>query len=209
MSGPILHGFVTFLVTIDPLGIAVIFAGLMHAAPEARRRRVAARAMLVATALIAAFAAFGDVLLEALGISMSAFRIAGGILLFLLATDMVFARPSGIRNPTEPEQEEANRSDDISVFPLAFPLLAGPGALTSVVLLVGEAGGAVAAAGVVLALVVVLALTFAALLCAGQVMRFLGVTGTNVVGRVLGIVLAALAAQYVVDGIAEIMQRGM
>lgn len=208
MSALILHGFVTFLVTIDPLGVAVVFASLMRDAPEALRRRVAARAMIVATALIAAFAAFGEPLLQALGISMSAFRIAGGVLLFLLATDMVFARPSGIRNPTGPEQEEANRSEDISVFPLAFPLLAGPGALTSVVLLVGGAEGAIGLAGTVLALAVVLALTFAALLAASRVMRMLGVTGTNVVGRVLGIVLAALAAQYVVDGIAEILQRG-
>ena len=208
MSGLVLHGFVTFLVTIDPLGVAVAFAGLMHDAPETMRRRMASRAVIVATGLIAAFAAFGEPLLQALGISMSAFRIAGGILLFLLATDMVFARPSGIRNPTGPEQEEANRSEDISVFPLAFPLLAGPGALTSVVLLIGGADGAFGLLGIVLTLAMVLALTFAALIASSYVMRILGVTGTNVVGRVLGIILAALAAQYVVDGIVEIMQRG-
>lgn len=207
MSGQIPHSFVTFLVTIDPLGVAVIFAGLMHEAPEALRQRMASRAMIVATGLIAAFAGFGEPLLQALGISMSAFRIAGGLLLFLLATDMVFARPSGIRNPTRPEQEEANRSEDISVFPLAFPLVAGPGALTSVVLLVGDASGPLSLAGIILSLAVVLALTFAALIASSYVMRILGVTGTNVVGRVLGIVLAALAAQYVVDGIVEIMQR--
>jgi MarC family membrane protein len=209
MIREIIYSFVTFLVILDPLGVAVIFAGLMHEAPADFRRRTAWRATIIATILVLAFAAGGEPLLLALGISMPAFRIAGGILLFLLATDMVFARPSGIRNPTEPEQAEAARNQDLSVFPLAFPLLAGPGALTSVMLLIGRADSPAAIAGVILALVAVLAITLAALLSAGRVVDVLGVTGANVVGRLLGVVLAALAAQYVVDGVAELLHRGV
>jgi multiple antibiotic resistance protein len=138
---------------------------------------------------------------------MPAFRIAGGLLLFLLATDMVFARPSGIRKPTEPEEKEARRQRDISVFPLAFPLLAGPGALTSIVLSVGRAHGVLEIAGVFGSLLFVLLLTLAALLLAGQVTKLVGLTGANVIGRVLGVILAALAAQYVVDGVAELVQH--
>jgi multiple antibiotic resistance protein len=201
MPHQIVDSFITFLVVLDPIGVAVIFAGLMRGAPAALRRRMAWRSTLIAGVLLFGFAAGGAFLFDALGISLPAFRIAGGLLLFLLATDMVFARPSGIRNPTRPEQEEAAHSDDISVFPLAFPLLAGPGALTSVVLLIGRAETPLAVAAVIGSLLVVLALTLAALLAAAPLMRVLGVTGANVVGRVLGIILAALAAQFVIDGI--------
>jgi len=209
MIREIIYSFVTFLVILDPLGVAVIFAGLMREAPADFRRRTAWRATIIASTLVLAFAAGGEPLLLALGISMPAFRIAGGILLFLLATGMVFARPSGIRNPTEPEQAEAARNQDLSVFPLAFPLLAGPGALTSVMLLIGRADGPAAVAGVILSLVVVLAITLVALLSAGRVLEVLGVTGANVVGRLLGVLLAALAAQYVVDGVAELLHHGV
>ena len=201
------YAFVTLLVIIDPIGTAVIFAGLMRAMTGEFRRRMAFRATLIAGCLLLAFAVLGKAFLDALGITLPAFRIAGGILLFLLATDMVFARPSGIRNPTQPETEEAARSVDVSVFPLAFPLLAGPGALTSVVLLMGRAASPYEAAAVIAALAAVLALTLAALLLAGQVMRVLGLTGANVVSRVLGIILAALAAQLVLDGLAEFLHR--
>jgi multiple antibiotic resistance protein len=201
MPHQIVDSFITFLVVLDPIGVAVIFAGLMRGAPGPLRRRMAWRSTLIAAILLFGFAAGGALLFDALGISLPAFRIAGGLLLFLLATDMVFARHSGIRNPTRPEQEEAADSDDISVFPLAFPLLAGPGALTSVVLLIGRAETQFAVAAVVGSLIAVLALTLVALLAADRLMRVLGVTGANVVGRVLGIILAALAAQFVIDGI--------
>jgi len=208
MSAHIAYAFVTLLVIVDPVGTAAIFAGLMRGVPEEFARRMAWRATLIAGALMLAFALLGDALLEALGISLPAFRIAGGLLLFLLATDMVFARPSGIRFPTLPEQEEAARSTDVSVFPLAFPLLAGPGALTSIVLLMGRAGSPLEAAGVIAALAAVLALTLVALRSAAWVLRRLGVTGANVISRVLGIILAALAAQLVLDGVAEFLGRG-
>jgi multiple antibiotic resistance protein len=207
MSVEIATAFVTLLVIIDPVGTAAIFVGLMRGASAEFARRMAWRATMLAGALILAFAFLGEALLEALGISLPAFRIAGGLLLFLLATDMVFARPSGIRNPTAPEQEEAARSTDVSVFPLAFPLLAGPGALTSIVLLMGRARSPLEAAGVIAALVAVLGLTLLALLFAAWVMRRLGVTGANVVSRVLGIILAALAAQLVLDGVAAFLGR--
>jgi len=206
MPRQIIDSFITFLVVLDPIGVAMIFAGLMRGVPATLRRRMAWRSTVVAGLLLFGFAAGGAFLFDALGVSMPAFRIAGGILLFLLATDMVFARPSGIRNPTRPEQEEAAHSEDISVFPLAFPLLAGPGALTSVVLLIGRAETPVAVAAVIGSLIVVLALTLAALLSATRLMRALGVTGANVVGRVMGIVLAALAAQFVLDGIEGMLR---
>jgi MarC family membrane protein len=203
MLDQILHGIVALFVIIDPVGSAAIFAALLRGAPEPFRRRMAWRGTLIAGALMLAFAFVGAPLLDALGITLPAFRVAGGVLLFLLAVDMVFARPSGIRYPTAREEEEAEHRADISVFPLAFPLLAGPGALTSIVLLMERAPSPLDAAGVILALVVVMAVTLALLLSASQVVRLLGVTGTNVVGRVLGIILAALAAQYVLDGLAQ------
>jgi len=198
--------FVTFFVVVDPIGTAIIFAGLMHGARDEARKRMAWRSTIIASLLLFAFASGGTLLFEVLGISIAAFRIAGGALLFLLATDMVFARPSGIRNPTGPEQEEAAHSQDISVFPLAFPLLAGPGALTSVVLSISRVQTLDAAGAVIGSLIAVLALTLAALLSAEWLLRALGVTGANVVGRVLGIILAALAAQYVIDGIEGVLR---
>ena len=198
-----LHGVVALFVIIDPVGSAAIFAALMRGAPEPFRRRMAWRGTLIAGLLILAFAFVGAPLLDALGITVPAFRVAGGVLLFLLAVDMVFARPSGIRYPTALEEEEAGHRADVSVFPWAFPLLAGPGALTSIVLLMARAQSPLEAAGVIVALIIVMAVTLVLLLSASQVVRLLGVTGTNVVGRVLGIILAALAAQYVLDGVAQ------
>lgn len=202
----VVHSFVTFLVILDPLGVAVIFAGLLPDADEAFRRQTGLQATLIAGCIVILFGAFGEAVLNALDVSMPAFRIAGGLLLFLLATDMVFARQSGIRKPTGPEQREVRRQRDVSVFPLAFPLLAGPGALTSVVLSVGRAHGYIESAAVFASLIAALALTFVALLTAGRIAKLLGVTGANVIGRVLGVVLAALAAQYVVDGIDAIIR---
>jgi len=198
-----LRDFVTLLVTVDPVGTAVMFLALTtHATPQ-HRHRMAWRGTLLATAIILAFAIAGQWLLSVLGISLAAFRIAGGLLLFLLATDMVLALHSGIRTTTEPEQEEAARSRDIAVFPLAIPLLAGPGALTSIMLLTGDVTSLGAQIRVLASLLAVMALTLLALVAATQVGRLLGVTGANVVTRVLGVVLAALATQFVIDGVRE------
>lgn len=203
MTATLIDSFVTFGVVIDPIGTAVIFATLTHDWSRREQRDAALRGVSVATALFLVFAFAGAPLLQALGISLAAFHIAGGILLFLLAIDMAFARPSGIHAPTPPEREEARRRDDVAVFPLAFPLLAGPGALTSTVLLVGRAGTPAMVAAVIAALVVVLVLTLVALLSAARLSHLLGITGANVISRVLGLILAALAAQFVLDGLAS------
>lgn len=202
----IVHSLVLFLVILDPIGVAVVFAGLAPYEDGEMRRRIAIRSTTIAGLLILLFGVIGGPLLTALDVTMPALRIAGGILLFLLATDMVFARQSGMRKPTASEENELRRQRDmdISVFPLAFPLLAGPGALTSIVLSVGKAQGVLALTCVFGSLLAVLALTLAALLAAGNLTRLLGLTGANVISRVLGIILAALAAQYVVDGISQL-----
>ena len=197
------QAFATLVVVIDPIGMSPIYLGLTLTAQPAMRRRMAVRGVLLAAVILLVFALAGQSLLAALGVSLSAFRIAGGMLLFLLSVDMLLARPSGLRSTTGEEQEEASHFEDISVFPLAIPLLAGPGAMTSIVLLMGRAAGDPVKIGLLLGvLTVVLLLTLAALLLAGPLSRVLGVTGSNVISRVLGIVLAALAVQFVLDGLA-------
>lgn len=193
---------VMFLVVVDPVGNAPVFAGLTRGGDAAHRRRMAFKGVAIATSILLVFAFTGDWLLTALGISAPAFKVAGGLLLFLVALDMVFARHSGLRSTTEREEQEARSRSDISVFPLAFPLLAGPAALTTILLTVGEARDQpmlfLAMLGV---LCLVMLLTLGCLLAAGQLMRVMGETGANVVDRLLGVLLAALAAQYVIDGL--------
>lgn len=201
MSIQLVYSFVTLFVIVDPVGTATLFAGLTHGWTEPERRASAKLGVLVATILLLAFAFGGEALMRALGISLAALRIAGGILLFLLATEMVLARASRERI-TRGERQEAEQREDIAVFPLAFPLLAGPGALTSMVLLMGSAKSPSEVGGLIAAVIIVLGITLAALLFSTKLVRLLGVTGTNVVGRVLGVVLAALAAQFVLDGLA-------
>ena len=158
--------------------------------------------MLIAGGILVTFVIVGDALLRALGIGVPAFQIAGGVLLFLLAVDMLFARHSGLRSTTEREQREAEHRKDISVFPLAIPLIAGPGALTTVLLMVSEQGDNPAVIGATLVVVMlVLAMTLGSLLLSGRLLRLIGETGANVISRVLGVVLAALAAQYILDGL--------
>lgn len=207
MTDLILATAVAFLVTIDPIGLGPVFAGLTAGMEHSVRRRMAVKGVLIGAGLLFVFALVGEGLLKALGIGVGAFRIAGGILLLLLAIEMVFARESGIRaTPDEraEAQDKVMHDADISVFPLGIPLIAGPGAMTSVVLLMGRASGDLASQAVVLGvLAAVLALTLVVLLFAAEVSRFMGVTGINVVNRVLGILLAALACQFVIDGLIE------
>ena len=207
MLADLAHSFVTLFVVLDPIGVAVIAAGLTRGLSAEARRGIAWRSTIVAAILLALFAFAGAPLLNALGISLPALRIAGGILLLLLAIDMVFARPSGIRNPTPPEQQEAEHRSDIAVFPMAFPLLAGPGALTSIVLLMGRATSPLHQLGILVALLVVLAVALLGMLNAGRLALVLGVTGANVISRVLGIILAALAVQFVLDGVTQFWPR--
>ncbi len=196
----VFNTFVTLLVVVDPLGLAPIFAALTRGFSGKQKRESAIRGTMLGAAILLSFALAGDVLLEALGIGLPAFRIAGGVLLFLLALDMVFARPSGMRASTVREQEEESYQQDISVFPLAIPLLAGPGAITTVLLYTGGSSPARVAVFVVVLLVVLL-LALAWLLLAPRVMRLFGETGANVLSRVLGVLLAALAVQFVLDGL--------
>ena len=196
----VFNAFVTLLVIIDPLGLAPIFAALTKGFSEKHKRASAIRGTLLGGLILYVFALAGDVLLEALGIGLPAFRIAGGILLFLLSLDMVFGRPSGMRASTVREQEEEEYQQDISVFPLAIPLLAGPGGITTVLLYTGGASVGQQALFMTV-LFVVLVMTLASLLLAPRVMRLLGETGANVLTRVLGVLLAALSVQFVIDGL--------
>lgn len=196
-----LDTLIIMFVVIDPLGIAPVFAALTHGESLAVKRRIAVRGTLIAGGILLVFVLAGDTLLRALGIGMPAFQISGGLLLFLLAVDMVFARHSGLRSTTEREQNEAKTKKDISVFPLAIPLIAGPGALTTVLLMVGDQGDDPRVIGTMLAvLFVVLTTTLLSLFFSVRIMSFMGETGANVVSRVLGVILAALAVQYVIDG---------
>ena len=194
----LITAFVTIFVIVDPIGQAPLFVALTQGMDPVRRRAVALRACITSALILFAFALFGEALLGAVGISMSAFRIAGGILLFLTAMDMLFERRTKRRQEQTDEEED---SDDPSVFPLAIPLIAGPGTITSVILLAGQApgvNGLMTVTGVVLA---VLAIVFALYLAAGLLERALGKTGINVITRLLGMLLAALAVQFVLDGL--------
>ncbi len=200
-----INDLIVLFVVIDPPGLAAMFAALTRDGDNAYRRRIAIKATLLATGILYVFAFIGVRLLEALSVSLPAFKIAGGILLFLVAIDMIFARQSGLRSATVREQEEARFKEDISVFPLAFPLIAGPGALTTVILLAGNAGGHPwEFVAVLIILGIILALAFIALLSSGYLMRLLGVTGSNVLGRLLGVVLSAMAVQFVIDGLRAV-----
>jgi multiple antibiotic resistance protein len=197
-----IDSFILLFIVLDPIGLVPIFVALTRGEDAPSRRRLALHGTAIALAILLVFVVIGERLLQALGIGMPAFQIAGGALLFLLAVEMVFARPSGIRFTTEREQREARQRRDISVFPLAFPLIAGPGALTTVLLMVGTKGAEpVKVMLVLLVVVILLAVTALALLAAPWLMRRLGETGANVISRVLGVVLAALAVQYMLDGI--------
>lgn len=198
----LLATFVTFFVVVDPLGVAPIFIGLTAHDTAADRRRQARMGTGIGAIVLLVFALAGEPLLRLLGVGLPAFRIAGGLLLLLLSIEMVMARHSGLRMTTESEEQEGERKSDVSVFPLAIPLIAGPGAITSVVLLMGTWSGDYVKQALVLAvLAVVLLIMLACLLAATTLMRVLGVTGINVVSRVLGLVVAAVAVQFMIDGL--------
>jgi multiple antibiotic resistance protein len=195
-----LRAFLTLFVVIDPVGVAPVFLGLAGTRSAAEQARIARRAILVAGVILFGFAFFGAWLLDQLGIHVDAFRIAGGILLFRIAVGMVMAAPHERETPEE--EAESRERADVSVFPLAIPLIAGPGAMASMMILVGPARGEPRRMAVVVAMAAaVLALTWLALRLAAPLGRLLRRTGVNVVTRVLGVLLAALAVQYVADGV--------
>ena len=200
-----LSAFATLFVVIDPPGCAPIYGGLTQDASSAQRRSMAIRAVVIAAAVLLGFALFGEELLEALHIELDSFRMAGGIMLFIIAAEMVFEKRTQRREERaekfRAEHAETIEVEDVSVFPMALPLLAGPGAIATIMLLVGEADGVEATLVVLAALALVMALTLAALLAAGPLIRLLGSSVESAITRLLGVLLAALAAQYVVDGI--------
>jgi multiple antibiotic resistance protein len=198
--------FVVLLVVVEPLSLLPILAGLTDSADDGYRRRMSVKAVGLSAIVCLGFAVSGGALLGVLGISVDAFKVGGGILLFILAIEMVFARPSGVRSITPGEDAAAHHRGDISVFPLAFPLIAGPGALATILLaFAGVPLGSVQFFGQIGVIVVVLGITLGLMLMTGPVMRAVGHTGGAVLGRLLGVLLAALASQFVMDGIRGAM----
>ncbi|MBP9828628.1 MAG: MarC family protein [Proteobacteria bacterium] len=210
MSDFLWQSFVTLLVIIDPFMIVPVFIGLTRTDSSLQRERIARKTCVIATILLVFFAVAGDRLLDVMGISEPAFRIAGGFLLLLAGVEMVMAKSTGSRTPTNAEEKEAIDRDDISVFPLAIPLIAGPGSMTSIVVLMREAEhqGATIEMGVILIAIFVLFLTYIAMRMAERLMKLLGVTGMNVLTRVFGVIVAALATQYIVHGVTAVV-KGM
>ena len=193
--------FVVFFVVVEPISLIPIFAGLTLGASDQYKKRMAGKAAAIASAISILFALAGARFLELMGISLNAFRIAGGTLLFLIALDMVFARQSGTKSTT-PEKEEAKTRDDISVFPLAFPFIAGPGALATILLTAGEVSShPLLFVGFLSVVILVMLVCWILMLATPRLMKVVGVTGANVMSRLSGVILAALAVQFIIDGI--------
>lgn len=202
MTELFISAFVTLFVIIDPPGCAPIFASLTSGAAAGERRAMAIRSVMIAAAILLFFAVLGEDLLETLGISLAAFRIAGGIMLFLIALEMVFEKRTQRREQRASEINATPEQEDISVFPMAIPMIAGPGSIASVMLLMARSNGFEGSMVVLGALLAVLVLTMLALLAAGPIMRLLGHKVEAMITRILGVILAALAAQFVIDGIS-------
>ncbi len=197
-----LAAFVKFFVIIDPIGVVPFFIGHTAHLDPAARRATAFKCVAIAAIVLLVFTVVGQPLLHYLGVSVAAFRIAGGVLLLLLAIDMVLVKEGGMRATTRKEDEEASHRPDVAVFPLAVPLIAGPGAIASVILLQAQNADSLARQAIVAGvMLVVLLLTGLGFLIAGRIMKVLGVTGINVMTRVLGIILAALAVSNVLEGL--------
>ncbi len=194
---------VTFLVIIDPPGCAPIFASLTRGTPAAHRRAMAIRSSLIAWAILMFFALLGRPMLHALGISLASFRIAGGIMLFIIALDMVFERRTQRREERAHSIEGTPQAEDISVFPMAIPMITGPGSIASAMLWVSRAETPANVVVVIAAITVVILITMLTLLAAGPLMRLVGEKMEAMITRILGVILAALAAQFIVDGLKQ------
>ena len=201
----LISALVTLLVVVDPIGLVPSYLAVTHGLPKRARRSVALRAAVIAAAILVGSALIGDWLLRTLSIGLPAFRIAGGLLLFSIASEMVF----GVRIERQSRQAEEAIEEhvrNVAAFPLAIPLMAGPGAITATVLLAGRAGGNLLLTALVLAVVVLVAAAcLVAFIFAAQIGRLLGLTGNIVLSRLLGVLLAALAVQYVVDGVRAVL----
>jgi multiple antibiotic resistance protein len=199
-----ISAFITLFVVIDPPGCAPIFYGLTTGASTQQRRRMAIRAVIVATLILLAFAAVGEDFLRLLGISLEAFRIAGGIMLFFIAMDMVFEKRTQRREDRAQKIKETPEIEDVSIFPMAMPMIAGPGSIATVMLLMARAQGMEQSFVVLGALAANLVILAVAMLTIGPLMRLFGNQVEAVITRLLGVILAALAVQYVVDGVKAV-----
>ncbi|NVK35364.1 MAG: MarC family protein [Rhodobacteraceae bacterium] len=209
MADFLINAFVTLFVTIDPVGLAPMFLALTAGASAAARRRIAARATLIATIIFAIFFAFGQAVLNVLGISVSAFRVAGGILLFLIALEMVFGKRNERKSETaERAAGDQNEKDlhDIAVFPIAIPLIAGPAAISAVILMASQAPDTLSYIGLGIVIITILCLCAIAFLLADKIERLLGDTTQLVVTRLLGVLLAALSIQFIAEGGVDLLQ---
>ena len=203
----LISALVTLLVVVDPIGLVPAFIGVTHGLAAKSRRSVALRASLIAAAILVGAALIGGWLLTTLSISLLAFRIAGGLLLFSIASEMVFGLRTQ-RQSRSAEQALEEHVRNIAAFPLAIPLMAGPGAITAAVLLAGRADADMVRMGALLGVIlIVCALCFVTFILAGRISGLLGVTGNIVLSRLLGVLLAALAVQFVVDGVRDIWMR--
>ncbi|MGE4430557.1 MAG: MarC family protein [Sphingobium sp.] len=198
-----ISAFVTLFVVIDPPGCAPIYASMTSAASVQQRRAMAIRAVVISTVILLVFGLWGKQLLGVLGVELYSFRIAGGIMLFMIALEMVFEKRTQRREDRAQKILETPEVEDVSVFPMAMPMIAGPGSITTVMLLMARAEGVEDRLVVFGAMAAVLALMLAALLTAGPLMALLGQKIEAVITRLLGVLLAALAVQFVIDGISE------
>ena len=201
----LISAFVTLLVVVDPVGLVPTYLAVTQGVPRDARRRIAIRACIIAAAILAGTALAGDWLLHLLGITLPAFRIAGGLLLFAVASEMVF----GVRIERQSKLAEDALEEhvrNVAAFPLAIPLMAGPGAITATLLLSGQAGGKISSLAILLGVVAaVSAVCFGVFVLASRLYRLLGTTGNVVLSRLLGVLLAALAVQYVIDGVRVLL----
>ncbi|MEX2319528.1 MAG: MarC family protein [Bauldia sp.] len=206
MRDYLLNAVVTLFVTIDPPGLAPIFMVLTAGRTIAERRTVALRATVIAAIVLIAFALVGEPLIAVLGISLPAFRIAGGLLLFVIAFEMVFGRREERKSATAQTAVEREDLRHLAVFPLAIPLIAGPGAISATILLASQAPGAGGIARLLAIIVLMIAACLAVFLAADRIEKVLGETGRIVVSRLLGLILAALSVQFVADGVTAIVK---
>ncbi len=204
----LIAAFTTLFIIIDPPGLAPLFVALTQGMTNLQRRAIAVRACLIAGALMIAFMFIGEALLGFVGISMPAFRIAGGILLFLTALEMLFQKRQ-VRRQENADEGASEHHEDPSVFPLALPLIVGPGAITTIILLAGQAQSAIDLVAIAGVMLLVLAFVFIAFMAAIPLDRILGKTGINILTRLLGMLLAALAIQFVLDGVSQSFGLGI
>jgi multiple antibiotic resistance protein len=206
LTEAIFYNFITLLAIVNPIEAGAAFATLTAGATQAQQSAIAARASVVAAIILLGFGFVGDFLLKALGVGFPAFRIAGGLLLLQVGFNMVFAKDTGASKLAPDERSAATLADDPSVFPLAIPIITGPGALTTIVALVSKRRESPLESGlVVVTVIVVMGITFLTMCASQRLTKFLGPTGVNAVGRVMGIVVAAIAVQLIVDGVEELL----